>query len=103
MREDEDEESRLFSYDWLDNSTQKYYDENHFIVVSIFTETLLQRIYDRLITSFNVLDQVQLVNYQQLLSAARVIWDAPTLLESFIKPVIKRLLQSVIMTERGHV
>ena len=96
MKEDEeDEESHLFNYDWLDSTTQKYYDENRFLVVSIFTATLLPRIHSALLTSFDALNQDHLFNYQQVLSAARQIWDADVLLEKLIKPVISRILAAV--------
>lgn len=95
MKEEEDEESHLFSYDWLDNTTQKYYDENRFIVVSIFTTALLPLIQTALLSSFDPLNQDHLLNYQQVLSAARQIWDPDVLLEKLIKPVTARILSAV--------
>ena len=93
--EEENAESHLFNYDWLDTSTQKYYDENRFLVVSIFTASLLPRIQTVLSSSFDALNQDHLLNFQQILSAARQIWDADVLLEKMIKPVTARILSSV--------
>lgn len=93
--EEENVESHLFNYDWLDTSTQKYYDENRFLVVSIFTASLLPRIQTVLSSSFDALNQDHLLNFQQILSAARQIWDADVLLEKMIKPVTARILSSV--------
>ena len=93
--EEENAESHLFNYDWLDTSTQKYYDENRFLVVSIFTASLLPRIQAALSSSFDALNQDHLLNFQQVLSAARQIWDADVLLEKMIKPVTARILSAV--------
>lgn len=93
--EEEEEESRLFTYDWMENPSKKHEDENRFIVVSVFNNTLLQPIRQALLSNLNLFDETHFENYLILLRMARVIWEDVNVVEHITKPVISRLKSTV--------
>ena len=95
LEEDEDEESRLFSYDWLENPSKKHNDENRFVVVHSFTVTLLPIISRSLNERFNIFDETHFANFKDLLATSRLVWDNNVVIEKITKPVLHRIRNSV--------
>lgn len=95
--EDDDDESRLFTYDWFENPSKKHEDENRFIVVSIFSNTLLTPISDALANLFNLFDETHFDNYLTLLRMGKLIWNDSVVLNKLTKPVISKLKYTVCL------
>lgn len=95
LEEDEDEESRLFSYDWLENPSKKHNDENRFVVVHSFTATLLPIISRSLNERFNIFDETHFANFKDFLATSRLVWDNNVVIEKITKPVLHRIRNSV--------
>ena len=75
VEEEEEEESHLFDYNWLELPSKKKNDESRYLVTTIFTNTMLKSIRDKLDKSFNVFSTKHFTNYAKLLNASRDIWD----------------------------
>ena len=73
---EEDEESRLFSYDWSDAPPKPRADESHFVVVHAFTATVLPMLSRAVKESFNLFDDTHFANYKELLLTSRRLWDS---------------------------
>ena len=95
--EEDTEESRLFTYDWMENPSKKHESENRFLVVSVFTNTLLPIIRDALTKHLNVFDDNHFENYLILLKVARFIWDDTVVLNSITRPVLIKLKSMVFV------
>lgn len=93
--EEDTEESRLFTYDWMENPSKKHESETRFIVVSVFSNTLLPLIRDALTNHFNVFDDTHFENYLTILKVARFIWDETVILNSITKVVLTKLKTTV--------
>ena len=97
LEEDEDDESHLFSYDWIENPSKKHEDENRFFVVSVFSNTLLKPISTALSTSLNLFDSTHFENYLLLLKTGHFLWNEKVLFTHFTKPVISKLKATVCL------
>ena len=95
LEEDEDEESRLFSYDWLESPSKKHNDENRFVVVHSFTATLLPIISRSLNERFNIFEEPPFANIQDHMATRRLVWDNNLVIEKITKPVLHRIRNSV--------
>ena len=102
LEEDEDEESRLFSYDWADAPPTSHNDESHFVVVSAFTATVLPMLARAVKESFNPFDESHLANFKELLATSRRLWDANVIMEKLTKPVLQKLKVAVGMPSPCH-
>ena len=94
--EEDTEESRLFTYDWMESPSKKHESENRFLVVAVFTNTLLPIIRDALTNHLNVFDDVHFENYLVLLKVARFMWDDNVVLNSITRPVLTKLKSIVL-------
>ena len=95
LEEDEDEESRLFSYDWLESPSKKHNDENRFVVVHSFTTTVLPIISRSLNERFNIFEETHFANFKDFLATSRLVWDNNVVIEKITKPVLHRIRNSV--------
>lgn len=97
LEEEEEDESHLFSYDWIENPSKKHEDENRFLVVTVFTNTLLKSISQAFSSSLNIFDSVHFENYLILLKTGRFIWNDQIIFTHFTKPVIAKLKSTVCL------
>ncbi|OAO17528.1 tuftelin-interacting protein [Blastocystis sp. ATCC 50177/Nand II] len=88
---EEDEESRLFSYDWSDAPPKPRSDESHFVVVHAFTATVLPMLSRAVKESFNLFDDTHFANYKELLLTSRRLWDSTIVMEKLTKPVLQKI------------
>lgn len=93
--EEEEEESHLFDYNWLEKSPKKKNDESRFLVTVIFTNTLLKPIREKLDRSFNLFSTTHFTNYAKLLNASRDIWENATIFDNITTPIVQKLKRCV--------
>lgn len=89
--EEEEEESHLFDYNWLELPSKKKNDESRYLVTTIFTNTMLKSIREKLDRLFNVFSTVHFTNYAKLLNASRDIWDHSTIFDYITTPIVHKL------------
>ena len=95
VEEEEEEESHLFDYNWLELPSKKKNDESRYLVTTIFTNTMLKSIRDKLDKSFNVFSTKHFTNYAKLLNASRDIWDNSTIFDFITTPIVHKLKHCV--------
>lgn len=99
---EEDEESRLFSYDWSDAPPKPRADESHFVVVHAFTATVLPMLAQAVKESFNLFDDTHFANYKELLLTSRRLWDSTVVMEKLTKPVLQKIKAAVGLAPPPH-
>ena len=100
--EEEIEESKLFTFDWMENPSKKYENENRFMVVSVVTNTLLPIIEQSINNDLNLFLKTHFENFVTLFKVSNYLWKPETVRRSLSNPILFKLQRSVINHQFIH-